>query len=47
LTVLRSRQAGQLARGRLGVVKQDYTLRYTILGIVLVALFMLVVSLAN
>jgi len=28
-------------------VKQDYTLRYTILGIVLVALFMLVVSLAN
>jgi hypothetical protein len=29
------------------VVKQDYTLRYTILGIVLVALFMLVVSLAN
>lgn len=29
------------------MVKQDYTLRYTIIGIVLIALFMLVVSLAN
>jgi hypothetical protein len=29
------------------VVKQDYTLRYTIIGIVAIALFMLVVSLAN
>jgi hypothetical protein len=29
------------------MVKQDYTLRYTILGVVVIALFMLAVSLAS